>query len=138
MLQVSRPKKVQSATPPVAKLVGFRLVKTGKGTAVCELRTRKEHENTIGLVHGGILCDLSDAAMGFAFLTLLPENRQGVTVEFKINFLKPAYRGDRLRAAAKALSSGKSISYLECEIRNSSGQLVAKAASTCKISQQFA
>lgn len=119
--------------PAVAKLVGFRLISAGKGRTVCGLETKAKHLNTIGTVHGGILCDLSDAAMGFAFLSLLPSSQIGVTVEFKINFLKPVFASDYLRAEAKILSAGKSIYYLECEIRNARKLLVAKAACTCKV-----
>ncbi len=116
----------------VSKLLGFRLVKTGRGRSECVMRMKKEHVNTIGTIHGGILCDLSDAAMGYAFTTLLAPGERGVTVEFKINFLKPALPGDRLRASAKVISKGKSLGYIECEVRDVRGRLIAKAASTCK------
>lgn len=126
---MNRSKIVRS---PVSRFVGFQLIKTGRGRAVCEMRMKKHHVNTIGTIHGGILCDLSDAAMGYAVTTLFSPGEKGVTVEFKINFLKPALPGDRLRARAKVLSHGKSLSYVECEIRNQTGRLIAKAASTCK------
>lgn len=101
------------------------------------MRAMRKHENTNGTVHGGILCDLSDAAMGYSFLTWLNHGETGVTVEFKINFLKPALTGDTLWASAKTLSRGKSLYYLECEIRNSRKELVAKAASTCKLTSRL-
>lgn len=99
---------------------------------MCTMKMGKQHVNTIGTIHGGVLCDLSDAAMGYAFTTLLSPTQSGVTVEFKINFLRPALPGDRLRAIAKVISHGKSLGYIECEIRNTAGSLIAKAASTCK------
>lgn len=126
-------KRAGKKTPPVARLIGFRLLRAQRGRAVCSLLAKKQHENTIGTVHGGILCDLSDAAMGFAFESLLPSDGRGVTVEFKINFLKPVYAGQELRALARTLSHGRNLYYLECEIRNPKGRLVAKAASTCKV-----
>ncbi|PIQ86387.1 MAG: DUF4442 domain-containing protein [Candidatus Omnitrophica bacterium CG11_big_fil_rev_8_21_14_0_20_45_26] len=130
------PRKILSqrnfSTPPVAKLIGFHLVQAGKGKAVCRMRTGKKHLNTIGTIHGGILCDLADAAMGFAFLSLLPSHQTGVTIEFKINFLKPVFPGDLIRASAKTLFLGKSLFYLECELSNARGKLIAKASSTCK------
>ncbi len=118
--------------PPAAKLIGFKIARIKKGAVICSMKAMKKHENTNGTVHGGILCDLSDAAMGYSFLTWLAPGETGVTVEFKINFLKPALTGDVLWASAKTLSRGKSLFYLECEIRNSRKELVAKAASTCK------
>lgn len=118
--------------PRVAKLIGFRLLNAGKGRAVCSMQTNKEHENTMGTVHGGILCDLADAAMGFAFETTLPPEAAGATVELKMNFLKPVFVVETLRAFARVLSQGKTLTYVECEVRNGEGRLVAKAASTCK------
>lgn len=119
--------------PPVAKLIGFRLIQAKKGKAICEMLAEEKHVNTIGSIHGGILCDLSDAAMGFAFLSLLPAHQVGVTIEFKINFLAPAHPGDRLKATAKTLSRGKSLYYVECEVRNRKNRLVAKTSCTCKV-----
>lgn len=128
------PKKVkQRFYAPVANFIGMQVASAERGRAMVRLQAKPHHENTVGTVHGGILCDLSDAAMGYAFESVLPQTRHGVTVEFKINFLKPARAGDRLCAKAWILSHGKSMYYLECEIRNAKKGLIAKAASTCKI-----
>jgi len=132
----TRSLKSKHLHPPVARLIGFRLTRLGKGFAVCEMRADTKHKNTIGTVHGGILCDLADAAMGFAFSALLASGGVGVTIEFKINFLRPVYPPERLQAHAQAVSRGKRICYLECSVRNASGRLVAKAASTCKTIRQ--
>jgi uncharacterized protein (TIGR00369 family) len=126
------PKKENAFSPPVARLIGFRVVKSLKGRAVLSMRVRKEHEHSNGTVHGGILCSLSDSAMGFACMTVLSPSQMGTTVEFKIGFFKTVRLSDRLVATAKILAHGRSLYFLECEIRNSKGQLVAKAASTCK------
>lgn len=119
--------------PPVSRLIGFRIAKVQKGRAVLTLRTREAHRNFNGTVHGGILCDLSDAAMGAAFISAVRPDQTGVTVEFKISFFKAVFAGDFLKATARILSHGRSLYFLECEIRNSKDQLIAKAASTCKI-----
>ena len=119
--------------PPVSKLIGFRLVQMGKGKAVCEMAVKKQHENFVGTVHGGIICDIADATMGFAFASLLRTDQRGVTVEFKVNFLRPVYAGNFLRAHAKTIFHGKSLYYLECEVKDLSRKLIAKASSTCKV-----
>ena len=118
---------------PVAKLLGMRIVRQGRGQAILKMKMRKDHCNTIGTVHGGILCDLSDAAMGYAFTTLLGRGQIGMTVEFKINFLKPVFPAETVKAWARVLSHGNTLYYTECAIRNRKGHLVAKAAGTCKI-----
>lgn len=126
-------KKNKSFESPAGKLIGFHVQSAKQGRCVVTFKAKKNHENKIGTVHGGILCDLSDAAMGYAFESLIPKGRHGVTVEFKINFLRPALAGDNLKAAAQMISHGKTIYYLECEIFNARKILIAKAACTCKI-----
>lgn len=120
-------------TAPVAALLGMRIVRQGRGQSILKMKTGKDHLNAIGTVHGGILCDLSDAAMGYAFTTLLGRDQIGMTVEFKINFLKPVFAAETLKASAGVLSHGKTLYYVECAVRNQRGRLVAKAAATCKV-----
>jgi hypothetical protein len=52
------------SAPGVAKLIGFRVSAFGSGEAVVELDSGRQHYNPMGTVHGGVLCDISDAAMG--------------------------------------------------------------------------
>ena len=125
--------KEKNKPPPVARLIGFHVEKALRGRAVLSMRVRKEHEHSNGTVHGGILCSLSDSAMGFAFMSILSPHETGVTVEFKISFFEAVWVKDHLLAAARILAHGKSLYFLECEIHNSQGRLVAKAASTCKV-----
>ncbi len=128
-------KKNRSLTTktPVAGLIGFRLVQIGYGFAVCEMKTKRAHLNPVGRIHGGILCDLADAAMGYACLSELPKSRKAVTFDLHISFIKWVRPGQTLRAIAKTISHGRSLYFMECEIRNGDGELVAKASSTCKL-----
>ena len=128
----TRLKTTKGQVDPVMKLLGIRVVREGRGSAVFTMKTSKEHLNQIKSIHGGILCVLSDAAMGYAFATLLAKGQVGVTVEFKINFLQAVFGSDQLTATAKVLSHSKSLCYAECEVRNGSSQLIAKAAATFK------
>ena len=118
--------------PPVAKLIGFSIVRGGRGKAVSRMKAREAHKNFNGTIHGGILCDLADATMGAAFASLLEPFESGVTIEFKINFLRPVLSGDLICAFAKTIFSGRSLYHLECELKNTKGKLVAKASSICK------
>jgi len=118
---------------PIGKLIGIRVTASGKGTAECSLTAKIKHLNPVGRIHGGILCDLADAAMGYAFLSELPQGRTGVATNLQISFTHAVRPGDRLKAKAKTLSRGRSIAFMECEIRNQKGCFVAKASSTCKI-----
>ena len=81
-------------------------------------------------LHGGVYCDLADAAMGLAYAATLGEGENFTTVELKINFLR-AVRKATLTAEAKVVKSGSILGYIECEVKDQDGRLVAKAASTC-------
>jgi len=50
--------------PPIAKLIGLEMVEVAKGRAVFGLEASRKHANPMGTLHGGVLCDLGDAAMG--------------------------------------------------------------------------
>jgi uncharacterized protein (TIGR00369 family) len=84
----------------------------------------------MGTLHGGVYCDLADAAMGYAYASTLSEGENFTTIELKINFLR-AVRKATLTAEAKVVKVGATLGYIECEVKDEQGRLVAKAASTC-------
>jgi uncharacterized protein (TIGR00369 family) len=84
----------------------------------------------MGTLHGGILCDVADGAMGTAYASLLEEGETFTTLELKINFLKPV-RAGRLTAVGTVLKSGRTVGLAECRVTDESGSLVAHATSTC-------
>lgn len=118
--------------PPVARLVGFELVEAGPGHSVFEMQTGQQHYNPMGTVHGGILCDIADAAMGVAFATTLGPGETFTTLELKINFLKPVWTA-RLRAEGKVIKRGKTVGLSECDVTDEEGQLVARVSSTVMV-----
>ena len=115
---------------PIARLIGFEAKEIAEGRAVVTLAAGPQHANPMGTLHGGVLCDIADAAMGMAFASTLAPGESFTTVELKINFFRPIWEA-RLQAEGKVVRRGRSIGYIECEITNERGQLVAKAASTC-------
>jgi uncharacterized protein (TIGR00369 family) len=116
--------------PPVARLVGFTLKEIEPGRAVFEMQADQRHHNPMGTLHGGVFCDLADAAMGMAYAATLAEGESFTTVELKINFLR-AVRQATLTAEGKVVKAGATVGYVECEVKDGQGRLVAKAASTC-------
>ena len=59
--------------PPIAKTIGFELVELGQASATLKMQTDPAiHGNPMGTIHGGVLCDLADAAMGIAHARRLP------------------------------------------------------------------
>jgi uncharacterized protein (TIGR00369 family) len=116
--------------PPIAHLVGFALKAIEPGHAVFELHADARHHNPMGTVHGGVYCDLADAAMGMAYAATLGEEETFTTIELKINFLRPVRKGT-LTAEARVVKAGSTIGYVECDVKDENGKLAAKVASTC-------
>ena len=116
--------------PPVARLIGFDVRSVEPGKAVFEMEAGPQHANPMGTLHGGILCDLADAAMGIAWASELEDGESFTTLEVKINFLKPVWNA-RLRAEARVVKRGKTVGLVECDVRDEKGSLVARASSTC-------
>jgi uncharacterized protein (TIGR00369 family) len=115
--------------PPVARLVGLRLTEADGERVAMELDADERHTNPMGTVHGGILCDLADAAMGMCFFAGLAPEESFTTLELKINFLRPV-RQTRLRAEARAVQRGRTVGLVECDVTDAQGRLVARASST--------
>lgn len=118
--------------PPIAELLKFKIIDYCDGCTTLEMDIDEKYYNPMGTLHGGVMCDLADAAMGTSFFTTLQENESYTTVDLRINFLQPVKEG-KIQALAKIVRRGKRLGYLECEILNEEGDLVAKASSTCII-----
>jgi uncharacterized protein (TIGR00369 family) len=82
---------------PVATLIGFEASEVHDGKAIVKLEAGPQHANPMGTLHGRILCDIADAAMGMAFASTLSDHESFITVELKINFFRPIWQA-RLRA----------------------------------------
>ena len=116
--------------PPVASLIGITMVSAELGRVVMAMEVGPQHANPMGTVHGGILCDLADAAMGMAYASSLNDGETFTTLELKINFLKPVWSG-RLTATGRLVKGGRTVGLVECDVHDDKDQLVARATSTC-------
>ena len=116
--------------PAIAKTLGFRLIEVGPGTATMELMADTEtHANPMGTIHGGVLCDIADAAVGTAHATTLKEDESFTSIDLQINFFRPVWNG-RIRAVAKPVNLGRQISRYVCDILRDDDKLVAQVSST--------
>jgi len=116
----------------VARLIGFEAKEIASGRATVTLAAGPQHANPMGTLHGGILCDIADAAMGMAFASTLAPEESFTTVELKINFFRPVWQA-RLTAEGTVVQRGRTTGYVECAITDEENRLVAKAASTCMV-----
>ena len=118
------------SAPPIGRLLGFVLKAVEPGWVVVEMEAGERMHNPLGTLHGGIYCDLADAAMGYAYAATLGVGETFTTVELKINFLG-AVRKATLTAEARVVKAGSALGYVECDVKDQTGKLVARAASTC-------
>jgi len=115
---------------PVMELVGMRITEVEPGRTVFELEAGPQHANPMGTLHGGILADVADAAMGSAYASRLDEGESFTTLELKLNFLRPFWSG-RLVATGEVVDAGRTVGLVSCRIVDEKGRLIAHATSTC-------
>ena len=112
--------------------LGIRLADLGPGWCESVLTVAPKHRQQDGYVHAGVQATIADHTAGGAAGTLAAEGDLVLTVEFKINFLRPAL-GERLRCRATILKQGKTLNVAESEVfarKDGAEKLVAKATVT--------
>src|SRR5438094_3980718 len=115
---------------PVGRLIGFRPTSIETRKAIFELEAGPQHANPMGTLHGGIICDVADAAMGTAYASTLDEGESFTTLELKINFLRPFWSGGLL-ATARTVKTGRTIGRVECDVTDPEERLVRARRSEC-------
>lgn len=92
------------------KLLRIELMQLAPGSADFLVAAGQEHTNPMGLVHGGLMTSIADAAMGNAVRSL---GIKGVTVDLSTALMSAARPGDTITARGKVLRSGKNIIFTE-------------------------
>lgn len=110
------------------RLLGLEIHQVGNGEAVLGLTMHDGLRNLHGKLHGGALFSLIDSAMGQASLSLNGGKPSSVTLECKINYVRPVSEGE-LTCHAKVLHDGSRTQVIEAEALQE-GKLVAKAMAT--------
>jgi uncharacterized protein (TIGR00369 family) len=100
------------ASQPFSLLLGTRLEAFEPGRAVLALDLKREHLQQHGFAHGGVVSYLADNALTYAGGSVLGDS---LTLEFKINYLRPA-KGVRLIARARVTGSGKTQAVCQCDV----------------------
>ncbi|MFC5971171.1 PaaI family thioesterase [Halomarina salina] len=120
----------ETPPPPIGALVGFDVDHVAGGESRLTLEAGPEHANPMGTLHGGVLCDLGDAAMGTAYASTLDSDESFTTLELKVNYLRPVW-DDRLTATGRVVSGGRTVGLVECDVHDEEDRLVARLSSTC-------
>ena len=122
------------ANNPVVKFMSIGLSGVASGEATLILKHREELRNSMGLLQGGVLGVLADVAGGVSLYSVLSDPLKVMipTVEFKMNFLRPAKGGD-LVARGRVLHRGRQIAVCQVEISSEDGLLLATGVFTYMI-----
>ena len=115
---------------PFLELLGIRLVRATSDGAELEMVVDERHLRTLGLLHGGVTATLLDTAMGLAALQRAPDSQHAVTVQLNINYIRPAWKGERLVASSLLTHVGRQTSVARGEVHTDDGQLVAQGTAT--------
>lgn len=114
----------------ISRLLGFRIVGIGKAHAWLEMDADAEiHGNQQGTVHGGLLSELADAAIGTAHSTVVKGDESFTSIDLRITFFRPVWRST-LIAKASPVRLGRAISHYQCEIFGEGSKQVALASGT--------
>ena len=110
--------------------LGAWIAEAEPGRVVVELDAGPKHRHGGGVVQGGVITQIADAAMGMSLATLQDDHVWNTTIELKINFLRPMVEG-RLRAIGRVVEIKQSLLFGEADVVDDQGRLIARASSTC-------
>ena len=114
-------------------LFGARLALVEAGVVEIELPFRADLTQQDGFLHAGVITTVADSAAGYAAHTLMPAGSRVLSVEFKVNLLRPA-RGELFVARAEVIKAGRTLSVVHADVfaigANSERQRVATMQGT--------
>ncbi len=111
---------------------GFEVDRVADGRFETRLKIRPDHRQQDGFVHAGVIATMADHTAGYAAYTTVSEEFRILTIEFKINYFRPA-AGEAVVCRSKVINNGRKIIVSESEVFSISGgreQLVSKAMVT--------
>lgn len=130
-------RKVMSGELPLApmvKLLGIEFVQIEEGRAVLAATPLPEHENGIGIAHGGLAAALLDSALGCAVNASMPAGKIFTTLEMKIHYTRPITRDTgRVECTASVVHVGTRSATAEGKIVDAEGRIYAHGTATCML-----
>ena len=107
--------KQSFAKQPIMGLIGAELSRIEPGVVEITLPYRADLAQQNGYLHAGIVATIADSASGYAAYSLMPPNSQVLSVEFKVNLLRPA-KGETFLASAEVIKSGKTLTVVHADV----------------------
>ncbi len=123
------------ANSPFWQILDMDLIEVKKGYAKTKIPYSETLHNANGVIHGGVIFSAADTAVGVALVGLVGRNDVLTTIEMKINYLKPFDSGE-ITAEAKIIHIGSQTAIGDVDVRDSNGNLVAKAICTYAIKRK--
>lgn len=97
------------------KFCKIRVMSAQWGMFESEVHIEQDHRQQDGFIHAGVMATMADHTAGYSAFTIVPEEMQVLTIEFKVNFLRPAF-GDLLVCRAQVIREGRRIIVSESEV----------------------
>ena len=107
--------KASFAKQTIMGLIGAELSRVEPGVVEITLPYRSDLAQQHGYLHAGIVTTIADSACGYAAYSLMPPKSEVLSVEFKVNLLRPA-KGEMFLAAAEVIKSGKSLTVVRADV----------------------
>ncbi len=121
-------KKVENSKSSAGNWLGFTLEQIEHGKAILSLTVIKEMTNPYGNIHGGMMSMVIDETIGWAVYSLESEQHY-TTLSLNVDFLYAIKEGEKLKAIANVLRTGKKIINVECFVYNNADKLLARGNS---------
>src|ERR1043165_5503370 len=107
--------KQSFAKQTIMGLIGAELSRVEPGVIEITLPYRADLAQQHGYLHAGIVTTFADSACGYAAYSLMPPKSEVLSVEFKVNLLRPA-KGEKFLAAAEVIKSGKTLTVARADV----------------------
>ncbi len=125
--------KQSFAKQTIMGLIGAELGRVEPGIVEITLPYRADLAQQHGYLHAGIVTTIADSACGYAAYSLMPPNSEVLSVEFKVNLLRPA-KGEKFLALAEVVKAGKTLTVVRADVfgidRDGKRELVATMLGT--------
>lgn len=117
---------------PMVRLLGMQLSEVDEGRVVLTAVLQPEHENGLGIAHGGFAATMLDTALSCAVNTVMPAGKIFTTLEMKINYIRAVTRSaGMLTCVGTVVHAGKTTATAEGRIVDANGKLYAHGTVTC-------
>ena len=114
---------------PAIETLGIKVRNIEEGKSLLEMDVDEHLHNLSGTMHGGVMVDIADAAMGIAVASTLKPDEDMTTIELKMSFMRPHIKG-KLVAEGTIPKRGRRVAFTEALLTNAKKEVVAKCTGT--------